>query len=79
MSRWTLSLCAATIALAVASPARADYQVIRWSWGDCKIWNNDTNTMPYGEGWIVLAWGLPSYQSAWQALTVKIASGECRS
>jgi hypothetical protein len=78
MSRWTLALCAAAIAIAAASPARADFQVIRWSWGDCKIWNNDTNRMPDGEGWIVLAWGLPSYESAWWALNAEAAKGQCR-
>lgn len=78
MSRWALALCAAAISLAAASPVLADYQVIRWSWGDCKIWNNDTNVMPYGEGWIVLAWNLPTYESAWVALREEIAKGECR-
>jgi len=78
MSRWTLALCAAAITFAVSSAARADYQVIRWSWGDCKIWNNDTNMMPSGEDWLVLAWGLPSYDSAWQALSTEAAKGQCR-
>jgi hypothetical protein len=78
MSRWTLSLCAAAIALAVSIPARADYQVIRWSSGDCKIWNNDTNTMPDGDGWLVLAWNIASYDGAWFALRDEIAKGQCR-
>jgi hypothetical protein len=78
MSRWTLALCAAAIAAAVSTPVRADYHVIRWSWGDCKVWNNDTNRMPAGEGWIVLAWGLMTYDSAWDALNAEIGKGQCR-
>jgi len=78
MSRWSFFLCAAAIALAIANPAHADFQVIRWSSGDCKIWNNDNNTMPNGDGWIVLAWGLANYESAWSALNTEISRGQCR-
>jgi hypothetical protein len=34
--------------------------------------------MPDGEGWIVLAWNLPNYESAWSALNVEAAKGQCR-
>jgi hypothetical protein len=78
MLRATLFLCAATTVLALAGTAHADYHVIRWSSGECTIWNNDTNQMPYGEGWIVLAWALPDYESARWALGAEIAKGQCR-
>ena len=38
MKRLTLALGAAVIAIAASSSARADYDIVRWSYGDCKIW-----------------------------------------
>ncbi len=79
MSRWILVLCAAAITLAASLPANAaDYNLVRWRTGDCQIWNNDTNSMPWGDDWIVLAWNMPDYQAAWNALQREIAKGNCR-
>lgn len=79
MSRWTYALCVAAIAFAVTSPASAaDYNVVRWRSGDCQIWNNDTNRMPWGDGWILVAWNMPNYDTALQALKVEVAKGNCR-
>ena len=78
MSRWTLALCTAAIAIAVSSPVRADYNLVRWSSGDCQIWNNDNNRMPWGDGWVLLAWNMPSYDVAWQALRFEASKGNCR-
>jgi hypothetical protein len=47
-----------------------DWEIIRWSNGDCKIWFDD-NGPPWGvEGrdWTVLAANLRSYDEAWRAL-----------
>jgi hypothetical protein len=77
MSRWSLALVAAAIAFTVASPARADYNLVRWAWGDCKIWVNDGN-VPWGDGWIVLAWNIPTYDLAWEVLREEASRGNCR-
>jgi hypothetical protein len=63
MSRWHLALCALAIAFVVSSPARADYTLVRWAWGDCKIWSSPPNNRPWGDDWTVLAWGLPTYDA----------------
>lgn len=79
MSRWTYALCVAAIAFAAISPASAaDYNVVRWRSGDCQIWNNDSNRMPWGDGWILVAWNMPNYDTALQALKVEVAKGNCR-
>jgi hypothetical protein len=33
-----------------------DYEIVRWSYGDCKIWHDDAGP-PTGTGWTVLAEG----------------------
>ena len=60
--------------LTVASPARADYNLVRWASGDCKIWVNDGNP-PWGDGWIVLVWNIPTYDLAWGVLREEAARG----
>ena len=78
MSRWTVALCAAAIAIVAAQPASAaDYNIVRWQSGDCKIWNNDNNSMPWGGGWVLLKWNMASYETAQRALQVEIAKGNC--
>jgi len=44
-----------------------DYEIIRWSYGDCKIWHDDGGP-PWGTDWVVLADGLRTYDDAWRAL-----------
>jgi hypothetical protein len=47
-----------------------DWEIIRWSNGDCKIWFDDSGP-PWGaEGrdWTVAAANLRSYDEAWRAL-----------
>jgi hypothetical protein len=79
MSRCLLALSALAIALATTSPARADYTLIRWVSGDCKIWHEDVgNQRPWGNEWLVLASGLPTYDYAWQVLREEIALGNCQ-
>jgi len=77
MSRWSLALIAAAIAFTTISPARADYNLVRWAWGDCKIWVNAGN-MPWGDDWVVLAWNIPTYDLAWDVLRAEASRGNCR-
>jgi hypothetical protein len=79
MSRCSLALCALAIALIASNPARADFTLIRWASGDCKIWHDDIdNRRPLGSDWLVLASGLPTYDYAWQVLREETALGNCR-
>jgi hypothetical protein len=49
---------------------------VRWASGDCKIWVNDGNP-PWGDGWIVLVWNIPTYDLAWGVLREEAARGNC--
>jgi hypothetical protein len=44
-----------------------DFEIIRWSYGDCKIWHDDGGP-PAGTGWVVLADGLRTRDEAWRVL-----------
>jgi hypothetical protein len=44
-----------------------DYEVIRWSNGDCKIWHDDDGP-PLGTDWTVLHDNLPTWDAAWAVL-----------
>ena len=44
-----------------------DFEIVRWSYGDCKIWRDDGGP-PAGTGWVVLADGLRSWDDALREL-----------
>jgi len=58
------------LALAVTPSANAvvrpEWVVVRWAYGDCKIWHNDVNG-PAGSGWQAVAFA-GSYPEAWAKL-----------
>ena len=58
------------LALAVTPAANAvvrpEWVVVRWAYGDCKIWHNDVNG-PAGSGWQAVAFA-GSYPEAWAKL-----------
>lgn len=45
-----------------------DYEIVRWSYGDCKIWRDDAGP-PTGTGWTVLADGLRTWDEALREVT----------
>ena len=47
-----------------------DYEIIRWSYGDCKIWRDDAGppTGVCGKDWVVLADRLPTWDAGWARL-----------
>jgi hypothetical protein len=47
-----------------------DWEVIRWSYGDCKIWRDDAGppTGVCGKDWVVLADRLPTWDAGWARL-----------
>jgi hypothetical protein len=60
MKRVTLALATLLLALAVMPAADArvvqpPWVVVRWAYGDCKIWRNDINA-PWGPGWQSVAY-----------------------
>lgn len=65
------------VALATGSPARADYAVIQFGDGFCRVWWDSSDT-PWGAGWTKLAIGLPDRGIAQAALENAIMQGACR-
>ena len=56
-----------------------DWEIIRWSYGDCKIWHDD-NGPPWGTwgvDYVVLAEGLPTWDAAWARLLWLKGRGKC--
>jgi hypothetical protein len=65
-----------TLAVTAASPARADYALVQFGNGYCRIWWNSADT-PWGVGWTKLVVGLPDDFAARAALDNAIAQGVC--
>jgi hypothetical protein len=62
---------------AAVSPAHADYAVVQFNSGFCKIWW-DSGDNPWGPAWTKLAVGLPDHEAAEVALHDAFAQGACR-
>src|SRR5262249_9052931 len=58
----TLLFASAVIPSADARVVQPPWVVLRWSYGDCKIWRNDTG--PWYPGWQALAYA-NTYPEAW--------------
>jgi hypothetical protein len=59
------------------SPARADYALVRFEDGWCRIWWDSAGT-PWGVGWTKIAIGLPDWLTADAALSTARSQGACR-
>jgi len=74
MKRSAFALAVLAIGFAV-SPARADYALVRFEDGWCRIWWDSAGT-PWGAGWTKIAIGMPDWPSA--ALSMARSQGVCR-
>jgi hypothetical protein len=63
--------------LAASTPARADFAVVRFADGFCKIWWDSADN-PWGGDWTKIALGLPEYLTAQATLANARAQGTCR-
>jgi hypothetical protein len=61
----------------VGSPARADYALVRFEDGWCRIWWDSAGT-PWGAGWAKIAIGMPDWLTASAALSTARSQGVCR-
>jgi hypothetical protein len=52
------------------------YLIIRWVYGDCKIWQ-DLGNAPVGTDWVILRAYLPTPAAAWHSLLWFKARGMC--
>jgi hypothetical protein len=64
------------LGVAAATPARADYAVVRWESGFCQVWW-DSGATPWGAGWTKIAIA-PNWQEAWAARDTAVMNGTCR-
>jgi hypothetical protein len=65
------------LGLLAATPAKADFSVIRWTSGWCQIWDNAVPTTPWPTDYTVVATKLPNWNAAWAAFHGAIASRKC--
>jgi hypothetical protein len=65
------------VAFAASTPARADFAVVQFGDGFCRIWW-DSAGVPWGAAWTKIAIGLPNYDVAHAALDSAIMQGACR-
>jgi hypothetical protein len=77
MKRFALAVGLLTAAFIVSSPARADYAVVHFDDGYCKIWWDSADN-PWGASWTKIAVGLPDHAAAELALYNAIGERICR-
>jgi hypothetical protein len=76
MRRLAFAIGVLALGFTAASPARADYAVVRFEGGYCRIWW-DSGATPEGTGWEKIAVGLPDWTAAWAALASAVAQRVC--
>jgi hypothetical protein len=64
------------LSVAASASARADYAVVRWDDGYCRIWW-DASATPWGAGWAKIATA-PDWSSAEAAFDAAVQSNTCR-
>lgn len=64
-------------ALAASTPTRADYALVQFGDGYCRIWWDSADT-PWGTGWTKIVVGLPDHLAAQAALDSAIAQRVCQ-
>ncbi len=77
MKRMALAAGLLAACFVAASPAHADYAVVQFNYGFCKIWW-DSGDNPWGPAWTKIAVGLPDHEAAQAALDNAFAQGACR-
>jgi hypothetical protein len=76
MKRFVFAFAIMAVAF-FTSAARADYALVRFEDGWCRIWWDSAGT-PWGVGWTKVAVGMPDWLTASAALSSARAQGVCR-
>ncbi len=76
MKRFAFAVAVLAFGFAASTPARADFAVVRFQNGWCKIWW-DSGATPWGSGWTKIAVSLPDWLSASAALSTARSQGVC--
>ena len=78
MKRWAFAAGMLAAGFVVAArPALADYAVIHFDDGSCKIWWDSADN-PWGARWTKIAVALPDHMAAQAALDTAISQRICR-
>jgi hypothetical protein len=64
------------LGFAAATPARADFAVVKFELGFCRIWWA-TSAKPWGSNYTIVATA-PDFASAWAAQSDAVKNGKCR-
>jgi hypothetical protein len=75
MKRLVFAVGVLALGFAASTPARADFAVVKFEFGFCRIWWN-SGMKPWGPGWTVVATA-PDFASAWAAQTKAVAAKKC--
>jgi len=76
MKRFVFAVGVLVIGFAASTPARADFTVVKFESGFCRIWwNNSAN--PMGTGWSRIATA-PDFMGAWAAQDAAVKKSKCK-
>lgn len=76
MKRLAFAVGVLALGFVASTPARADFAVVKFEAGYCRIWW-DSAASPWGTGWTKVAVGLPDLAAAWTALNGAVAHKAC--
>jgi hypothetical protein len=76
MKRLAFVVSVLALGFAAATPARADFAVVKFEWGYCRIWWG-TSATPWGSSYKILATA-PDFMGAWEAQAEAVKKGECK-
>jgi hypothetical protein len=77
MKHLSLALCTAAVVFAASAPAKADFQIIRWTSGLCETWNMGLPTRPFPFDYKVLVRGIPTFEAALKAKQQLLSTRQC--
>ncbi len=76
MKRLALATAVLALGIAASSAARADFAVVQFGDGYCRIWQ-DSGADPWGADWKKIVVGLPDWSAASAALDSERAQAVC--
>ncbi len=76
MKRMAFAVGVLALSFSASVPARADFAVMKFELGYCRIWW-DTGAKPWGTGWTMVA-KAPTVDGAWAAQAAAVKKGKCK-
>jgi hypothetical protein len=76
MKRLAFAVGVLALGFTASTPARADFAVVKFELGFCRIYWN-TSAKPWGTGWTTVATA-PDFAGAWAAQDAAVKKGKCK-